>query len=254
MTGIRKSAAAPAILLGAGVVARDALILQAQGGAVKFDFDAKLYGHSEVKRALIRNQNDKCAFCESWIRHISFGDVEHFRPKAGYIVGSRLLRPGYFWLAYEWSNLYLSCEVCNRRHKGNLFPIAGRRARYDHPDLSAERPRFVDPGVDEPGAHIEFLGAVPHGKTIRGRETVRSLGLNREELNGVRRERLQQAVLLLEGLEINLGDTTPRVQAHVRKVLRQLCELTKPASEYSAMYKALIERHPLAPRILAACP
>ena len=60
-----------------------------------------------------------CAFCESKVRHIAHGDVEHFRPKAGYEQGHRFNRNGYFWEAYRWENLYYSCQTCNQVYKGN---------------------------------------------------------------------------------------------------------------------------------------
>jgi len=88
-------------------------------------FDRSIYGSPEVKEALREAQHDKCCFCESKITHVSPGDIEHFRPKAAVRQSPQtpLHRPGYYWLAYEWSNLYLACEQCNRRHKQNLFPL-----------------------------------------------------------------------------------------------------------------------------------
>jgi uncharacterized protein (TIGR02646 family) len=101
-------------------------------GVKTFAFDSSLYGAKSVKNALRRAQHEKCCFCESKFTHVGYGDVEHFRPKAGYQqrAEDRLGRPGYYWLAYEWSNLYFSCQICNQRHKKNLFPLEdpGRRA------------------------------------------------------------------------------------------------------------------------------
>ena len=48
------------------------------------DFNARYYGHADIKRTLETMQHGKCAFCESKIKHIAHGDVEHFRPKAGW--------------------------------------------------------------------------------------------------------------------------------------------------------------------------
>ena len=54
-----------------------------------------------VKDALREAQHGKCAFCESKISHIAHGDVEHFRPKAGYRQNPEdpLVQPGYYWLS-----------------------------------------------------------------------------------------------------------------------------------------------------------
>ena len=56
-----------------------------------FEFDSSVYGHKTVKKALIEAQHGKCCFCEAKVVHISYGDVEHFRPKGG--VSSERGRP-----------------------------------------------------------------------------------------------------------------------------------------------------------------
>ncbi len=87
-------------------------------------------------------QHDKCAFCESKVSAIAYGDVEHFRPKAGYQQShdDDLQRPGYYWLAYEWSNLFFSCSICNQQGKRNVFPLANprRRATCHRDDIGLE--------------------------------------------------------------------------------------------------------------------
>ncbi len=93
-------------------------------GKRDFDFDRKIYGGKTVKEALIKAQHDKCFLCESKITHIDYGDVEHFRPKKAFQQNAKenLTFPGYYWLAYDWKNLFLVCKICNQRHKKNLFP------------------------------------------------------------------------------------------------------------------------------------
>jgi hypothetical protein len=53
-------------------------------GSRTFDFDPGLYAAKSVKNALLKAQHGKCCFCESKVTHISYRDVEHYRPKAGY--------------------------------------------------------------------------------------------------------------------------------------------------------------------------
>ncbi len=91
----------------------------------KFEFNSDLYAHAGIKTKLKQLQHDKCCFCESKLSHITYGDVEHFRPKAAYKQNEAdyYAYPGYFWLAYDWDNLFLSCQKCNQRHKKNLFPL-----------------------------------------------------------------------------------------------------------------------------------
>ena len=79
----------------------------------------------------------KCVYCETPMNDIFPGDVEHYRPKGkvtdenydlvymqnddGSFVsdenGENKPHPGYFWLAYEWTNLMPSCTYCNRPKK-----------------------------------------------------------------------------------------------------------------------------------------
>ncbi|MDB5246711.1 MAG: hypothetical protein JWQ40_1105 [Segetibacter sp.] len=101
----KSSAPAPSTLETAGLVATNILKDRYDNGERDFesrDFDSKIYGSAEVKNCLIALQNYKCCFCESKIGHIGYGDVEHYRPKAGWVQGNeKLNKPGYYWLAYE---------------------------------------------------------------------------------------------------------------------------------------------------------
>ena len=48
----------------------------------KSSFDVGVYGHADVRQILKTAQLWKCCFCESKIEDVSYGEVEHFRPKA----------------------------------------------------------------------------------------------------------------------------------------------------------------------------
>ena len=88
---------------------------KAGGKGVKLPIDAKIYGHPQVKDQLKAEQHDKCCFCEADFTANGYGDVEHFRPKGGYqqTEKGKISKPGYYWLAYEWQNLFFSCQICN---------------------------------------------------------------------------------------------------------------------------------------------
>ncbi|MFN2456254.1 MAG: hypothetical protein ABR577_18800 [Pyrinomonadaceae bacterium] len=165
-----------------------------KSGAKKFDFDSKIYAHKTVKDELIKAQHDKCFLCESKITHIAFGDVEHFRPKGGsrQSEGDSLQKPGYYWLAYEWSNLFLACPLCNQLFKKNLFPLRNPKARAaTHKDkLNHEEPLFIDPVADNPEEYISFREeiAYPLNGNPKGKVTINLLGLNRQKLNERRLE------------------------------------------------------------------
>lgn len=164
-------------------------------GSKTFDFDRSIYSDVSVRETLSSAQHRKCAFCESLITHVQSGDVEHFRPKAGVGRGTKLLRPGYYWLAYDWENLLLACESCNRRHKRNEFPLlrGSKRARSHAEPIASERPAFVHPAQEDPERLIGFRRHIPHARkgNLRGRQTIRELGLKRPDLMDVRAAHLE---------------------------------------------------------------
>jgi len=172
-----------------GDIATRQLMADYDAGIREFEFDPNIYGHSSVKSALVGLQHGKCCFCESPFRHISPGDVEHFRPKAGFFIltGNAISKPGYYWLAYNFSNLYLSCEICNRTFKRNYFPLAYEanrvRSHHHHTDLPNESPLLIQPEEDEPEDHITFNREIPLGIDTKGSVTIERLGLDRYDLN-----------------------------------------------------------------------
>jgi len=72
-----------------------------------------IYSEKIVRTTLRQFHFGKCAYCESKINAVYGGDVEHFRPKAGY-GSNALIKPGYFWLASDWNNLLFACPFCNQ--------------------------------------------------------------------------------------------------------------------------------------------
>jgi hypothetical protein len=82
---------------------------------IKFASSAKW---KSAKNAIKADSGDKCAYCEAHAAAVSFGDVEHFRPKSIY-----------WWLAYCFDNYLFSCQKCNQEFKGDNFPVTGQRLR-----------------------------------------------------------------------------------------------------------------------------
>lgn len=207
-----------------------------------FEFDRALYGDPEVREALRRAQHGKCAFCEAKITHVMYGDVEHYRPKGGFMRGGSLQRPGYYWLAYAWDNLVLACQLCNQRHKRNAFPLAGgsRRARSHRGDVAKEAPRFVHPAQEDPSAVIGFHEHVAYavGGDRRGRETIRGLGLNRAEIRGDR-ERFLEKLRVIRDLAAAVPPSPARGAAQ-----RLLDEAVRDDAEYAAMARAFLKANP----------
>lgn len=162
----------------------------------------------DFKMEFMKAQNGKCGFCEGPVLGLHYGDVEHFRPKAevtaldeedpdswgrevpwqSTVVGRRfkahVTKPGYWWLAYDWRNYLLSCQICNQQWKGSLFPVAVKGVALDQNTVHNEVNLLISPFEEfEPADHFEYgrLGEVV-GRTDRGRATVLTCGLDRPSL------------------------------------------------------------------------
>jgi uncharacterized protein (TIGR02646 family) len=257
MIRVTKPAQAPAILRNRGRTATEALCAaydlspeEYANGLILFEFDSGLYGAKSVKNALRKVQHDKCAFCESRFTSTSYGDVEHYRPKAGYVQhdGDDLSRPGYYWLAYEWANLFFSCQICNQRFKRNLFPLKdpARRARSHQDSLDGEEPLLIDPGRDDPQLHLgfreEYVYAINGGQV--GRATIEALGLNREEIVEQRRDYLRPLKLLREARDtlaaIPTAQRRPKQQNLLERIDAELAEYVKDQAPYTTMARAAL--------------
>jgi hypothetical protein len=243
MIRISKPEQAPRILRERGRRTTEANQQAFENGERTFDFDSSLYGGKSVKNGLITAQLGKCAFCESQVRHIAHGDVEHYRPKGGVRQNDAgpLEQPGYFWLAYAWENLFFACQLCNQSFKKNLFPLADptRRARSHLDDLAAEGPMLIHPADDEPGALIGFREEVafPIDDDPRARISIEVVGLNREELAEFRLDHLTPFKLLLQALPLLPADS-----AEARDIQALFEQAVLPRAQYSSMIRALLTR------------
>ena len=211
-------------------------------GRRKFEFDTGIYRHRDVKDALQRAQHGKCCYCEKKVSdEKGKGDVEHYRPKAGYVQdsGERLQRPGYYWLAYEWSNLLLACANCNEILKRNRFPLANphTRARSHHDDLGKEVPLLLNPELDDPEAHITFKEETAEAidGDIRGKATIDVVGLNRNTLLERRREFFD---IVMDVLEMAAGAPRTSQQSNAQK---WLAKAQLPTEQYSSMVRAALQ-------------
>jgi uncharacterized protein (TIGR02646 family) len=148
----------------------------------------------KVAQDLRRLFRGKCAFCEKRFSKSETVVVSHFRP-TGHAkqVGGTSSPDHYWWLAYEYDNLYPACAECHR-HKGTIFPVKGQRAAEGQvgADLRREPALLLDPCNDNPQEFLYFLtdgrvlaagkGRNPVARTERANVTIDVLGLNRQEL------------------------------------------------------------------------
>jgi uncharacterized protein (TIGR02646 family) len=192
------------------------------------DAQSSVYHHDQVHAALERLCERKCAYCEAPAPASTSWDVEHYRPKGR--VSERRDHPGYYWLAYDWDNLLLACELCNRRRKDrptweqaepgttsgkvDRFPLADESTRAMGPDgdLDAESRLLLDPTRDEPEAHLTFdlTGhAVAREGSRMGTASIEIYHLNRRRLRSWRQVQIQLALGLIEKLTLGGRHTLP---------------------------------------------
>lgn len=180
---------------------------------LRHKFDSKIYKNKEVQESLWKLFKGKCAYCESSLSVPSTGEIDQFRPKAGsYDIRTKLSLDHYWWLAYDWNNLYLVCQVCNA-NKGSKFPLRNRRVKVPNgalaqhnaswfwTDLASEKPLLLDPCSDRvnPADHLVFDdGGLVAGLTREGKVTIETLKLNRERLVHERSKTIEETLYRLQ--------------------------------------------------------
>jgi hypothetical protein len=240
-------------------------------------FKFQLYRKPAVKDALENLFHRKCAYCENRYRAAHPVDVEHWRPKAGVKIEEtpgqvREPHPGYYWLAAVWENLLPSCINCNRASKqeqlptgerivagkGSLFPLSREdRRAYSSEEITNEDPLLLDPTVDRPEAHLEFVDeCVLRARTDshtgrpseRGMSSINVFGLNRTDLVMERQEVMADIVLaqtelqkLLKLYELQSSDTgRAGIEDLIRSKMEFLVSQTSDARRFALLARSMI--------------
>jgi uncharacterized protein (TIGR02646 family) len=175
--------AAPQILVQQTAKWTAELLAAIAGGTKLSDARKARYNHPDIKQALLQETHGKCAYCESKLRHITYGDIEHIIPKA--VEPAR---------TYEWINLTTACDICNTE--------------------KSNEEGLVDPYIDDPEQiHFRFMG--PMITIVPGSEpaklTLTLLKLNRPELMEKRKERVEDLGRRLEEIIATKDETTRRI-------------------------------------------
>lgn len=170
------------------------------------------YNNAEIKETLLKETHGKCAYCESKLTHIAYGDIEHIIPKAS--APER---------TYEWENLTTACDICNTN--------------------KSDKEGMVDPYAHDPEQlHFRFMG--PMITIVPGSEpaklTLTELDLNRPALMEKRKDRLEELGRRLEEIITTRDDATRFA------LIKALVEGETAASkEFSACARAYVsdKRH-----------
>jgi uncharacterized protein (TIGR02646 family) len=164
------------------------------------------YNHPTVKAALKAETSEKCAYCESNMLHVTYGDIEHIAPKSA--------DPN---LTFDWKNLTLACDVCNTK-KGS-------------------REGILDPYAVDPEGQFTFFGPMLiHNPGCNIAEYTKiSLELNRTALLEKRREAIDNISNLLVRIEQNPDE-------YERQLILEetLNAVTAPSREFAACARAFV--------------
>ena len=214
-------------------------------GTKTFKFPSS-YNSKAVKKALWRAQRGKCCFTEAKFVNDE-AHVEHFRPKGkvDQWPNGPSSYPGYYWLAYEWSNLFYCKSLTNSSIKRNFFPLRGRVQRNrNHLDNRIEANVLIDPSDEDPRLHIRFQNEEIKGITTRGRNTIEILELRNPQLDEARRTKFKLLESLKEAIDILLERGMSIQDPRIISKLEPLKYAITPEAEFSSMAKDLLEGWP----------
>ena len=228
------------------------------------------YKTEPVKQQLMRDYRQKCAYCESFIGHVTNPDIDHFRPKSAYRNASGDdVKPGYYWLASGWENLFLSCQLCNRPSwqlladgsrmmvgKGTHFPLVDESKRATVPGAETdEEPLLLSPDQADVESHLEFReggvvlpAVIGSGASVKGLRSIEIYGLQRAALVSQREKHLRgvkgavaRYIKERESFAISPNDSS--VRERVREAMQEIIEYLCCRNEYLTLTRQYIAKH-----------
>ncbi len=153
------------------------------------------YNHDDVRELLRKHFGTKCIYCEASPIATSTFRIDHYRPKKN--IKDYPNHTGYYWLAYEWTNLFQTCQLCNGV-KSNFFPLKNGSTHVNNSNSKIMREKFrnptikplcdeqrllLNPELDDVESHFSFnLDGTISSNTEEGKESIKRYGLERDDL------------------------------------------------------------------------
>lgn len=177
------------------------------------------YKHPKVRESLGQMYNRYCCYCETDFEKTGYARIDHRQPASKFPQ-----------LAFEWSNLHLSCEVCNSEKSDewdNANPI-------------------LDPTTDDIKSHLK--ACVITGEIFdlspRGLTTIQHTKLTRETLNTARlRIANRYRDIILYAYQTNNSDLKRKYLIELSNILRPNPITNIVDTEYSMLFKELLETY-----------
>jgi len=189
------------------------------------DAHNSLYKSSDVMVELRKQHSGMCVYCEKDLTD-NTPHVEHFRPKSHY-----------WWLAYSWDNLFLSCEECNVR-KGDKFEASSKqtspdaRWREDRHNLSSqlnesEVPSLLHPCEIETELEFSFTcDGIAKALSERASYTYSTVQLGREQCVYRRKKLVDDLKIRVQERVFEGEDVTAAVLSEIKSFYGKALKLS----------------------------
>lgn len=178
--------------------------------------DSSKYGHKDIRNALFTMSHNKCYYCENILKGKP-KEIDHFIEVAENKE-----------LAFEWSNLYLSCSNCNKK-------MANR---------SISTNEALDPCIDtddEIEKHIFFEAEQITYLTEKGEKTIRKYRLSAERLDFLRLKELQRFTEKLITIQFLINQEGGREMSEDEK--ESLKRFARADNNFSFMFSKLLKKY-----------
>jgi hypothetical protein len=208
---------------------------------------------SAIRGALWGIGHMKCWYSEASLQECE-GHVEHYRPKKK-LSQAGAGHGGYWWKAFDWTNLRLSHPTVNRRKtdyltgklvgKGSYFPLRHERSRAANLAGEAnEEPILLDPVIPADTRLLCFAEAsgAPcprYTKEMnawfhqRAEDSIEYYHLDEASWNAKRMDLMGEVRLLCEQLE-TLAVQDPRDEAAYNQKIDDIVDYISPFAEFSS--------------------
>jgi uncharacterized protein (TIGR02646 family) len=177
--------------------------------------DNSKYGHKDIKAILFTMSHNKCYYCESLLKG-KMKEIDHF------IEVSENKH-----LAFEWANLFLSCDNCNDKIPNRNISVNDVLNPCEDTDDEIEKHICFD------GEQITFL-------TGKGDNTIKKFRLSTERLDYLRMKQLRiftEKLITIQKLMIQDG----RKMSETEK--ENLKRFAKADNSYSLMFAKYLKKH-----------
>ena len=211
----------------------------------------------DLRQEFIDEFGSRCWFTDAE-ETVAQLDVEHFRPKLQALDADGTPHEGYWWLAFDFSNLRVAGQIPNRQHKKCYFPLLPGCARANSTNRrwQEENPVFLDPtkltdvelvGYDETGVMQPSPDASTDEEKLRVEMTDRLLGLSAHQPLVEARQRVWDdcreiidEIVRLKGEDTQFGGSTARTKGERERLMGELHKMTRPDVPFSSVAKSCL--------------